>query len=586
MFHALRDNDKLTASQPWQWYLDQAARTITGMWEQARWYSQQGLMAGSVFKAVLEDLVAEKHPLAKQVRDILHNRTLVGVTYYSPGSCNQHGNTQCPCNNCTYGTGNATTDCPADPHSRKITKYQCTPWAANPFPFGSEFAWDSTGQEEDYVLGRYFGKTAPDRDSTGPGGGAAEADALADLTLAAVLAYVPSTPHWAYNGAAWSVGDTGNNGKWTAGERVAGHYRTTLNAIPMLEEYMRNPDDLYLLGPAIGAASLHMATIDASGAASMGFHLANKYLELDPYSGDFGVGFFGHVQLAASIFVAHPTHGTLCYLCDATSPANATAATVITPRDSVRRRVFIEPFGVLVEVMAGALHSVAVSTSARTFSVHLQDDGLATKFRVRVSSPSLRRPGQAAGVAVVGNQLPVVRGAYELPVAPDSVVQFRLGKTAASPPAGAPVEWRLPTHTATFSAVGPGCKMDVPASLPDQAHAQMQLANAPDLPGFEGGFAASSSLECSQKCADQASADGWHRLACQAWTFVEAAHSPKSQGAWCWLRAGRGNAVGRCGFTSATCDNRPAPATDWPCCQNGFSCPDPMLFNSTGVLPS
>ena len=38
MYHALRDNDKLVASQPWQWYLDMAAKTITGMWQQARWY--------------------------------------------------------------------------------------------------------------------------------------------------------------------------------------------------------------------------------------------------------------------------------------------------------------------------------------------------------------------------------------------------------------------------------------------------------------------------------------------------------------------------------------------------------------------
>ena len=29
--------------------------------------------------------------------------------------------------------------------------YFCSPWTANPFPFGSEFAWDSTGQEEIYV---------------------------------------------------------------------------------------------------------------------------------------------------------------------------------------------------------------------------------------------------------------------------------------------------------------------------------------------------------------------------------------------------------------------------------------------------
>ena len=548
-------------------------------------------MAGSVFKAVLEDLRAEKHPLAQTVRDILYNRTLVGVTYYSPGSCNQHGNTQCPCTNCTYNTGNATTDCPDTPHSRKITKYQCISWAANPFPFGSEFAWDSTGQEEDYVLGRYFGATAADRDSSS--GGSAAADALANLTLAAVLAYVPSTPHWAYNGAAWSVGDTGNNAKWTAAERVVGHYRTTLNAIPMLEEYFRNPDDLYLLPPAIGAASLHMATIDSRGAASMGLHLAPKYLELDPYSGDFGVGLFGHVQLAASIFMVHPLHGPQCYLCDATAAANgsasatpglhgsATAATAtIIPRDSIRRRVFIEPLGVLVEVAAGALDSVSVDTSSRTFTVQLRDDGLASKFRVKISTPSLTRPGKAAGVVPLDPSLPLVRGAYELPATATATVRFGLGHAAAEPLADSAgseeVRWELPAPITPFSVVGAGCTMDVPAVLPDQAHAQMQLANAPDLPGFEGGFAASSSLECSEKCADQKSADGWHRLLCQAWTFVEAAHSPTAGKAWCWLRAGRGNAVGKCGYTSATCDNRPAPATDWPCCQNGFTCPDPF----------
>ena len=49
MYHALRENNKLTASQPWQWYLDQAAKTIAGMWQQARWYSQQGTsLSGSI----------------------------------------------------------------------------------------------------------------------------------------------------------------------------------------------------------------------------------------------------------------------------------------------------------------------------------------------------------------------------------------------------------------------------------------------------------------------------------------------------------------------------------------------------------
>lgn len=351
--------------------------------------------------------------------------------------------------------------------------------------------------------------------------------------------------------------------------------------MPMMEEYLLNPDDHYLLAPTVGAASLHMATIDARGAASMGFHLSPKYLELDPYSGDFGVGFYGHVQLAASIYVEHPLHGPLCYLCDINASGSVGGSTTITPRDSIRRRVFIEPYGVLIEVMAGAVVSVAVDPSARTFTLLLKDDSLPSKFRIKISTPSLNRPGRMEGVALTKpSSLPMVRGAYELPVAPTAMLVFAIGKASGSKALSGPA-WSAPAHVAGFA--DPACKMDVPAVLPDQAHSQMQLANAPDLKGFEGGFAAASSLACSQKCADQKSEDGWHRLACQAWTFVEAAHSPKPGEAWCWLRAGRGNAVGKCGYTSATCDNRPAPATDWPCCVNGFTCPDPMIPNTTAV---
>lgn len=293
------------------------------------------------------------------------------------------------------------------------------------------------------------------------------------------------------------------------------------------------------------------------------------------------MGLYGHVQLAAAIYLDHPVHGPLCYLCDAKSPPGHErgGATVIVPRDSIRRRVFIEPYGVLVEVMAGALDSVSVDASARTFSVQLVDDSLASKFRVKISTPSLHRPGQLEGVAPV-SPLPKVRGAYELPAKPTATVVFTFGKTQPDQPSAAHFP---PVVTAAGVGADPNCDMDLPATLPDQAHPQMQLTNAPDLPGFKGGFAASNSLECSQKCADIKSADGWHRLACQAWTFVEAKHSPHPGKAWCWLRAGRGIAVGKCGYTSATCDNRPAPATDWPCCINGFVCPDPMLPNTTAL---
>ena len=300
----------------------------------------------------------------------------------------------------------------------------------------------------------------------------------------------------------------------------------------------------------------------------------------------------GHVQLAASVFVVHPQHGPLCYLCDASQQQTTTT---IVPRDSIRRRVFLEPLGVLIQVMAGALQSLTVDVPGRTFSLQLKDDGLASKFRIVISTPSLRRPAVLEGGVSPVKPLQKARGAYELPVAPTASVAFKIGRQPAAEreaESGQRAAEELPWHepgtaasaaaaaasvAAAYRAADPTCTMEIPAVLPDQAHPQMQLAGAPDLAGFEGGFAASNSSECSRKCAAQKSADGWHRLACQAWTFVEAAHSPKAGQAWCWLRAGRGNAVGKCGYTSATCDNRPAPATDWPCCVNGFSCPDPFV---------
>jgi hypothetical protein len=72
--------------------------------------------------------------------EIMYNRTAVGFVYNSTGACpTQPG--PCACANDSAAPGHFL--------------YTCAPWAANEFPFGSEFAWDSTGQEEIYVWGRW-----------------------------------------------------------------------------------------------------------------------------------------------------------------------------------------------------------------------------------------------------------------------------------------------------------------------------------------------------------------------------------------------------------------------------------------------
>jgi hypothetical protein len=70
-------------------------------------------------------------------------------------------------------------------------------WSQLVFPYGSEFAYDTTGQEEVYIWLQHFGYIP-----------------AANNTLNSILAYMRLLPNWVYHGGATSQGDLGNNGKW------------------------------------------------------------------------------------------------------------------------------------------------------------------------------------------------------------------------------------------------------------------------------------------------------------------------------------------------------------------------------------
>ena len=127
------------------------------MQKNAYWYSQQGLMAGTVFKLVLKSLQDEGHELAPAVQAFMWDRAMAGLTIPSGAACPHGTGGACNCTNCTAG-GTGPLACPSNEAKtagvdRTIVFYECDAWVDNPFPFGSEFAWDSTGQEEEYVWG-------------------------------------------------------------------------------------------------------------------------------------------------------------------------------------------------------------------------------------------------------------------------------------------------------------------------------------------------------------------------------------------------------------------------------------------------
>ena len=231
------------------------------------------------------------------------------------------------------------------------------PWVDQNAPYGSEFNWDTTGQEEVGVWGAFYN---------------ASNASLGELSLRAVnsiLAYMPSTPNFGYHGSAAGWGDFSNNGKWMiegGWEREGGHYRAGLNSIPVIERYRSHPDEYYLLEVAMGGITGVLGNIDATGAPSMAFHLYPFILAYDPRSGDHGLGFFGHALNGGAYVVRHPRLGTLCYLCDIVESAAGPAASALSAQDTSEHATTTAAASVATVALATAAFALAATTVATT----------------------------------------------------------------------------------------------------------------------------------------------------------------------------------------------------------------------------
>ncbi len=436
MYLAAANYDALETAREPRWYLTRAYKTIVAMAYQASWYSHQGLMDGTNFWTILRALRDEgMHDEAAVVEDIMENRTLRGVEnqcrfYVPPGA--------------PYpGPGDPGDRGPAYPGCHwYLAANRTLPWANQTgLPgAGSEFAWDTTGQEEAYVWGAYFARAR----------GSAAAASLAQSALDQVLSYTPLVPHWAWHGSAFGMGDFGNNGyvEFEGGhERVLQHYRSGLNAIPSTEAFLADPSDLYLLRLAAGSIGGVLANIDpATGANSMGFHSDPANLFFDPASGDGGLALYGHTHNTQAFLVRHDAFGWQCYFCDVTLETalereaegggegegqgggaqggggqggggqGGGGTLSLVPRDSYRRRVFVAPLGLQIASEAGTIARVDCALdgageallSVRVFFSPIGAQPL-TRFRLRL----LTRAGSRA-FAPTGSYA-FSRGAYEVP---------------------------------------------------------------------------------------------------------------------------------------------------------------------------
>ena len=301
LYRLARNHTGLVTAHDWRWYLERAYQTVVAMVRDAPEYAQFGLMEGDVFVDILKDLQRE----GLQAEAV---------------------------------------------NMEKLMKQRADHWRSLAYPFGSEMAWDSTGQAEVYAWMRHFGYQKQ-----------------ADITREVILGYDPTVPNWGYNGNARRYWDFLYGGKTQRIERQIHHYGSTLNAVPLFEAYRANPSDLHLLRVAYGGLLGGVTNIDQQGFSSAAFHAWPDMMRWDAYSGDFGMGFYGHAYASATYVVNDPTFGWLAF---GANLRNDNGKLHITPKDSARTRLFYAPNKTWITLEAGKIAGAEIDT--RSGAIRLQ----------------------------------------------------------------------------------------------------------------------------------------------------------------------------------------------------------------------
>lgn len=317
MYRLARNTEGLVTSHPWDWYLNQAHETLMFMTNPANrvGYTNVGLMGATTFVRVLEDMKRE------------------GWTEKSAAL-------------------------------EARMKARADRWAGQSYPYGSEMAWDSTGQEEVFAWMRYFGY-----------------DKQATTALDSIVGYMPLVPHWGYNGSARRYWDFIYAGAPGAGyERQLHHYGSGLNAIPALTRFRDDPTDLHLLRIGYAGTMGALTNIDQEGFASVAFHAFPEKLHWDAYSGDYGPNFLGHALNTGMYLINHPEFGWQAFGGNVSLLARSTRSganqaverTVqVTITDSFRQRIYIAPLGLHLTLDAGTFDMVTVNPATGAVSVQL-----------------------------------------------------------------------------------------------------------------------------------------------------------------------------------------------------------------------
>ncbi|WP_215224611.1 DUF5695 domain-containing protein [Echinicola shivajiensis] len=257
-------------------------------------------------------------------------------------------------------------------------------WESLDFPFGSEMPWDSTGQEEVYMWSNYFGF-----------------DKKAEVTLNAILAYMPTVPHWGYNGSARRYWDFLYGGKISRIERQLHHYGSALNAIPVLDAYRSMPEDLYLLRVGYAGMMGALANITEDGFGPSAFHSFPNTLKIDPLSGDYGPGFYGYAVNTSAYLYKDERFGWLGFGGNVKSQQGKV---VLDNTTGAKNAVFVSPANVWVTSRVGKITQVTFDESTKVISLQMLGAAHAQVAKLNIKAKGYHLEGKLTeekGILVV-----------------------------------------------------------------------------------------------------------------------------------------------------------------------------------------
>ncbi|KAI0835889.1 hypothetical protein F5Y06DRAFT_113263 [Hypoxylon sp. FL0890] len=302
LYRVARAYPEIVNNHDWKWYLNQAYSTIIRAMQPDVGYNRVGLMGETVFGEILADLTREG--LTSQATNLT-----------------------------------------------EAMRSRAAQWDTEAVPYGSEQAWDSTGEEGVYYWSKYFGYNK-----------------TMIKTVNSVLGYTPTVAHWGWNGNARRYWDNLWAGKLRRIERQIHHYGSGLNALVLLSAFRSNPSDTYLLQVGYGGTSGPLSNINDAGFASASFHSFPDTLKWDGYSGDYGPGFLGLILGSGTYVVSHPTFGLLAYGGMLSSGEGKVDVQITGP---VSRRIFIGPLGVTINIDAGSIRSFSYTNDTGAIALAL-----------------------------------------------------------------------------------------------------------------------------------------------------------------------------------------------------------------------